>query len=155
MEIIPSGGAHGAEIKGVDLHRPLNDDDFETILNAFHRHSVVVFRNQKITEKDHIRFSKRIGEIDNDVYGHFAHPNYSEIVVISNVLDEHGKPIGVSDAGKFWHTDLAYTSTPSRASLLYSFEVPTTDDGTVLGDTLFSNTAVAYNQLDPEIKKTH
>ncbi len=152
MEVIPSGGAHGAEIIGVDLSRPLDDNTFDSILNAFHTHSVIVFRNQDISEEDHIRFSQRIGEIDNDIYGHFSHPNHSEIVIISNVLDEDGKPIGVSDAGKFWHTDLAYTKTPSRASLLYSFEVPISDDGTVLGDTLFSNTAAAYDELPDDIK---
>ena len=152
MEVIPSGGAHGAEIIGVDLSRPLDDNTFDSILNAFHTHSVIVFRNQDISEEDHIRFSQRIGEIDNDVYGHFSHPNHDEIVIISNILDEDGKPIGVSDAGKFWHTDLAYTKTPSRASLLYSFEVPISDDGTVLGDTLFSNTAAAYDELPDDIK---
>ncbi|MBL24449.1 MAG: taurine dioxygenase [Rhodospirillaceae bacterium] len=153
MEVIPSGGAHGAEIKGVDLRQPLDDATFDAVLDAFHTHSVVVFRNQDITEEDHIRLSARIGEIDNDVYSHFAHPNHGEIVIISNILDDDGNPIGISDAGKFWHTDLAYTNTPSRASLLYSFEVPVTDDGNVLGDTLFSNTAAAYEALPDDIKE--
>lgn len=152
MEIRQSGQPHGAEIKGVDLSKPLDDATFDAITEAFHARSVIVFRGQTISERNHIDFSARIGEIDNDVYGHFAHPEHGEIVIISNVLDDDGNPIGVADAGRFWHTDLAYTQTPSRASLLYSFEVPVTENGTVLGDTLFSNTAMAYDALPDDIK---
>ncbi|MDA0655630.1 MAG: TauD/TfdA family dioxygenase [Proteobacteria bacterium] len=153
MKVIPSGAAHGAEIKGVDLSQPLDDATFDAVLDALHTHSVVVLRDQSISAQNHIDFSARIGAIDNDVYGHFAHPDHSEIVIISNVLDDDGNPIGVQDAGRFWHTDLAYTQTPSRASLLYSFEIPVTEDGTVLGDTLFANAAAAYDALPDDIKQ--
>ena len=152
MEVIPSGGTHGAEIKGVDLSQPLDDVTFQAIMEAFHTHSVVVFRNQCLSEQNHVDFASRIGEIDNDVYGHFSHPDHNEIIILSNILDDDGNPIGVQEAGLFWHTDLAYTQTPSRASLLYSFEIPVTDDGTVLGDTLFSNTAAAFDGLPDNIK---
>jgi taurine dioxygenase len=153
MDIKPSGGVHGAEITGVDLSKPLDDATYDAIIDAFHTHAVIVFRGQTLNEEDHIRLAARIGALDNDVYGHFAHPDHGEIVILSNILDDAGKPIGVQDAGRFWHTDLAYTKTPSRASLLYSFEVPVTDDGTVLGDTLFANTAAAYDALDDDIKR--
>jgi taurine dioxygenase len=152
MNIIPSGGAHGAEITGVNLSKPLDEATFEAVMNAFHDHAVIVFRDQTLSEQNHVDFSARIGEIDNDVYGHFAHPDHNEIIILSNILDEDGNPIGVQEAGLFWHTDLAYTQTPSRASLLHSLEIPVTEDGTVLGDTLFSNTAAAYDALSDDIK---
>ena len=77
MEVIPSGSTHGAEIKGVDLSQPVDDATFEAIIEVFHAHSVVVFRNQSLSEQNHVDFSARIGEIDNDVYGHFAHPDHN------------------------------------------------------------------------------
>lgn len=66
---------------------------------------------------------------------------------------KNGKPIGIKDAGNYWHTDLSYTKTPSRGSILYAIEVPHDENGTALGDTEFASTAAAYDAL-PEAMKT-
>jgi taurine dioxygenase len=62
-------------------------------------------------------------------------------------LDAHGQPIGNADAGRTWHTDLSYTTTPPRGSLLYAVEIPSNEHGEALGDTLFVSTAAAYDAL--------
>jgi taurine dioxygenase len=49
FEIRPFSGAVGAEIIGLDLTRPVNDQDFARIHRAHLDHHVVVFRDQRIT----------------------------------------------------------------------------------------------------------
>jgi taurine dioxygenase len=142
----------GAEIRGVDLSRPLTDEDFVAVEGAFVKNGVVVFRDQTFTEEQHIAFSRRFGDLEIHVLKQYLHPRYPEILMISNV-EENGRQIGVADAGRYWHTDLSYVREPSRCSLLYAREVPVADDGRVLGDTLFASTAEAYDALPEGTKK--
>lgn len=142
----------GAEIRGVDLSRPVSDDEFAAIDDAFVTHGVVVFREQTLTEDQHIAFSRRFGELEIHVLKQYLHPRYPEILIISNV-EENGRRIGVADAGRYWHTDLSYVREPSRCSLLYAREVPIAEDGRVLGATLFASTAAAYDALPDATKK--
>ncbi len=151
-EIRPSGGAIGAEVAGVDLARPMDDASFREIEAAWNRHSVLVFRGQKINEDQHIAFSRRFGELEEHVLYQYLHPRYPELFVVSNVKDENGRHVGAYDAGRYWHTDLSYMAVPSRGSLLYAIEIPRADDGSVLGDTLWTSTAAAYEGLSAAMK---
>ena len=54
----------GAEISGVDLREPLPDDVFEAIRDAFHQHSILVFRDQDIDDAQQVAFSQRFGELE-------------------------------------------------------------------------------------------
>jgi taurine dioxygenase len=65
--------------------------------------------------------------------------------VLSNII-ENGKPIGNADAGRTWHTDMSYTKTPPRGSLLYAREIPI-EKGRSLGDTVFASAAAAFESL--------
>ena len=144
------GTALGAEIRGVDLSHPVADRLFAEIVAAFHAHEVVVFRSQRLTPAQHIAFSRRFGELDVNVRSRFNKPGQPEIFVVSNII-ENGEPIGVQDAGRYWHTDLCYLERPSRCSLLYALEVPE-KDGIALGDTLFASTSAAYEALPGDMK---
>lgn len=147
MEIVPSGNVIGADIHGVDLAR-LPDADFGRIEAAFNRHSVVCFRDQKLTEPQLIAFAKRFGAIEPNFLRHYAHPGYPEILLVSNIK-ENGRDIGHADAGRVWHTDMSFTTRPPRATMLYALEVPV-ENGVVLGNTLFSSSAEAHDSLPRE-----
>ena len=151
MEIRPLSKYVGAEIAGVDISKPLSDDVFKAIDDAYNHHSVLVFRDQKLTPEQQIAFSRRFGELEISPRTQFALPGYPEILVLSNIIVD-GKPIGNADAGRTWHTDMSYTKTPPRGSLLYAREIPF-ENGKVLGDTVFSSAAAAYDTLSPELKK--
>src|SRR5688572_15976652 len=145
-------GKHlGAEISGVDLSKPLDDDTFAQIAKAFFDNEVAFFRNQKITPEQQIAFTKRFGTLEQHVRKESRLAGYPEILIISNVLDEQGNAIGSQDAGRFWHSDLSYKKEPSMLSALYALEVPV-KDGRVLGDTSFASTTAAYDAL-PETTK--
>ena len=152
IDIVPSGAALGAEIRGIDLSKPLDDKTFDEIVAAFHEHEVVYFRDQKLTPEQHVAFSRRFGELEHHVRADRCRPGYPELFVVSNVI-ENGKPIGSQDAGLFWHSDLCYMAEPSRGSIFYAREVPVGDDGEPLGDTLFASATAAYDALPESTKR--
>ena len=146
-------GQHlGAEIRGIDLSRPLDDDTFAQVAKAFFDNEVIVFRNQKITPEQQIAFTRRFGVLEQHVRKEHRLEGYPEILIVSNVLNEQGKAIGVEDAGRFWHSDLSYKREPSLLSALYALEVPV-KDGIVLGHTDFASTTAAYDALPEDMKQ--
>jgi len=137
----------GAEIVGLDLNLPVSAAELARIRKALVEHGVVVFRDQRITPQQHIDFSRRFGPLQVHVLNRFHLAGHPEILIVSNVV-ENGKPIGLVDAGADWHSDLSYMPKPSLGALLHSQELPAEQ-----GDTLFANTADAYDTLPGEIKK--
>ena len=148
MQIEPSPDVIGAEIQGVDLTQPLSDAEFSRIEAAFNRYAVICFPQQRLNEAQIIAFARRFGEVEKIFLTHYAHPEFPEIMYVSNIK-ENGRDIGHADAGRVWHTDMSYTARPPRATMLYALEVPV-ENGVVLGATLFSSAADAHDALPPE-----
>ena len=146
-------GKHlGAEISGVDLAQPLDDNTFAQIANAFFDNEVAFFRNQHITPAQQIAFTRRFGVLEAHVRKESRLGGHDEIFVLSNKLDANGKAIGAQDAGRFWHSDLSYKREPSMLSALYAVEVPV-KNGVALGNTYFASTTAAYNALPDAMKQ--
>jgi len=151
MQIANSPAPLGAQITGLDLSKTLDDATFRTIEEVLHDRGVIVFRDQRLTEEEHIAFSRRFGALEIHVASQYLKPGYPEILIVSNII-ENGRQIGLADAGQYWHSDLSYVAIPSRCSLLYALEVPARD-GVVLGETMFASAAWAYDTL-PEPMRT-
>ncbi len=143
--------ALGAEMRGVDLSRAIDDETFREIVAAWRQHEVIFFRGQALTPEQHIAFSRRFGELEHHVRQECCRPGFPQIFVVSNVI-ENGKPIGSQDAGLFWHSDLCYKNEPSRGSLFYAREVPV-ENGQPRGDTMFSSMTAAYDALPHGMKR--
>jgi len=149
FKIRPLPGAPlGAEVLGLDLSRPLGDADFARLHRAHLDHHVVVFRDQRITPRQHIDFSRRFGPLQIHVLKNFQLADHPEILVVSNIKDASGQPIGLGDAGHFWHSDLSYKERPSLGSLLHAQELP--GEG---GDTLFADQHAAYDALPAALRR--
>lgn len=139
----------GAEIVGTDLRQSLDEADLADIKKAWAENGVLLFRNQRLSEQQHIDFSRRLGELEVlKFYESYLHKGHPEIFVVSNVVED-GKSLGLPDAGRIWHTDVSYKAEPSMGSLLYAREVPHRD-GHPLGDTLFASTTAAFEALPEE-----
>ena len=151
MNITKSQNVIGAEISDVDLARPLSEADFGRVEAAFNAHGVVAFPGQQLDEPQLIAFARRFGEVEKIFLTHYAHPQYPEIMFVSNVK-ENGRDIGHADAGSVWHTDMSYTARPPRATLLYALEVPL-ENGVALGATHFSSAAAAYDSLPESMQR--
>jgi taurine dioxygenase len=146
-------GKHlGAEISGVDLSQPLDDNTFAQVANAFFDNEVAFFRNQHLTPAQQIAFTRRFGVLEAHVRKESRLGGHDEIFVLSNKLDANGKAIGAQDAGRFWHSDLSYKREPSMLSALYSVEVPV-KNGVTLGNTYFASTTAAFNALPAAMKQ--
>lgn len=151
IEVVAGGAALGAEIRGVDLSKPLDAAAFSRVEDAFNRHSVVCFRDQNLNETQYLAFMERLGAVERVFLNNFAHPDYPDIFLISNIR-EGGRAIGHADAGSVWHTDMSYIAHPPRATGLYALEVPVAD-GVALGDTHFASAAAAYDGLTDADKR--
>ena len=145
--IRPFDAACGAEVIGLDLSRPLADADFARIHRAHLDHHVLVFRDQYITPAQQVAFSRRFGPLQIHVLRQFQLAQAPEVLVISNIR-ENGEPIGLGDAGSFWHSDLSYKDTPSLGSMLHAQELPA--EG---GDTLFANQHTAWDRLPEHLRR--
>ena len=146
LQIRPLDAPLGAEVVGLDLAQPLADADFGRIHRAHLDRHVVVFRDQRITPQQQIDFSRRFGPLQIHVLHQFQLPGHPEILVVSNIV-ENGKPIGLGDAGAYWHSDLSYKERPSLGSLLHAQELP--EEG---GDTLFANMHLAWDTLPAPLR---
>jgi taurine dioxygenase len=152
IEIIPTGAALGAEIRGVDLARSLDDQTFAAIERAYNEYGVIFFREQRITPQQQVAFTRRFGEIEFNIFGErWSVPGSPEIVVVSNVTEE-GRPIGVRRAGENWHSDMCYTARPPRGTILYALEIPDLF-GLPLGDTEFASGAAAWDALPESMRQ--
>ncbi|MDE1166177.1 MAG: TauD/TfdA family dioxygenase [Pseudomonas sp.] len=146
FEIRPLQGLVGAEIIGLDLTRALSDEDFARVHRAHLDHHVVVFRDQRITPQQQIEFSRRFGVLQIHVLKQFLLAGHPEILIVSNIV-ENGQPVGLGDAGKYWHSDLSYKELPSLGSMLHAQELPS--EG---GDTLFADMHRAYDTLPAHLR---
>jgi len=150
IAVVPLSPALGAEVRGVDLSRPLDDAAFAAVDAARRRHLVLLFRDQRLSDAQLVAFSRRFGGLD------IAPPNengrrfvagFPEILVVSNVVED-GVAIGSLGAGEAaWHSDMSYIETPPKASLLYALEVPAAG-----GDTGFANMVAALRALPAALR---
>ncbi|MGA8759393.1 MAG: TauD/TfdA family dioxygenase [Stellaceae bacterium] len=163
IEIVPFEAGLGADIRGVDLREPLSPGDRDAIRAAWLEHLVLRFRDQPMTDAQHMAFTRQFGELEfnpaaliQKQYGVETQSDGRrrevppEISVISNII-ENGKAIGgLGDGEAFWHTDSSFVDVPPAASLLRSLEVPPPSAG---GSTYFLNMYSAYETLPDDLKE--
>jgi taurine dioxygenase len=133
-------GSFGAEAEEIS-------PDFREVWDAFFASQVLVFRAQKFTPSDYLAFARQFGRPEPHVIDQFHHREHADILVLSN-RKKDGQPIGLADAGTYFHTDYSYLDVPARCTLLYSIEVPKKG-----GDTLFADQYAAYDGLPEAMKK--
>lgn len=146
MTIARASRALGVTVSGIDLSQDFSDAEIAALRDAFNTHGLLLFRGQDVSPEDHVRFSRRFGELEHHVLNDALLDGLPEIYILSN-LKKNGKRVGRAGAGHYWHSDLSYMEAPSLGSLLRAIEVPE-----VGGDTMFANLAVAYDALSAPMK---
>ena len=147
MEPKPLAPGFGLETSAVDASRPLSAGEFAELEQTFFRGQVLVLRDQRLTPQQYLAFARRFGPPEPHVIDQFHHPEESNILILSN-RKKNGQPIGLADAGTYFHTDYSYLQVPARATMLYSIEVPKAG-----GHTLFANQYAAYDELSESMKR--
>ena len=147
FETRPLTAAIGAEICGVDVSKPLDEATVEAVRDAFHSHSVLLFRGQTLTPETLIAFSESFGVIDLHIDPQYHLDGYCEIVVVGNVVVDGVMTSLFVNIDEEWHTDRSYMAHPSLGSLFYALEAP--PEGAA---TRFAGTYAAYDALPAETK---
>ena len=129
----------GAEITGVDL-RKVTDGEFDAIRATYADHGVIFFRDQDLSEEDHIAFAERWAPINVNRF-FAAHPKYPQIAMVAKEADQK------DNIGGGWHTDHSYDEIPAMGSILVARVLPETG-----GDTFFASMYRAYETLDDATK---
>jgi taurine dioxygenase len=149
--VTPSGKILGATISGLDLSKPVSQDDFALIARSLGTYGVICFPQQRLGPAQLKAFSSRFGTLEVNVVGQFQEPGLPEVMTLSNIV-ENGRPIGLPDAGQDWHTDMSYSKTIAFANVLYGVRIPRRD-GRALGNTEFLSMQAAYDDLPGDIKE--
>jgi taurine dioxygenase len=148
ITVQPVGYALGARVTGIDLAKPLSDEAFQAIHQAWLRHLVLVFPGQRLDPAGMEAFGSRFGELDdfeNQVGP--RDPEYKHVMLLTNRLQD-GKQSKSYNAGQNWHTDQSYSIRPAKATCVHCIEKPS-----VGGDTLFANMYRAYETLSPKLRE--
>jgi len=140
IEVRPLSPCIGAEIRGVDLSKPLERGTFEEIHRAFLAHKVLFFRGQDLTREQHLAFARRFGELEIHRFAN-SQPDHPEVMVIQHGPDNRGHE-------NTWHSDVTWRQAPSLGSVLRAIEVPELG-----GDTLFADMQAAYLGLGDALQR--
>jgi len=140
------GQSFFAEVVGLDLAQALDEATFAQVKQAHLEHGVLVFRDQRLTPEQHIAFSARFGPLQVHPMGQFNLEGAPQILLVSNDTHADGRPVGIADAGRYWHTDMSYMKEPALGSLLYARAIPAQG-----GDTMFCDMTAACRDLPPDM----
>jgi taurine dioxygenase len=140
FSVHPLSPSIGAELSGIDLTQPLTDQAVDDIRRALLAFKVIFFREQKVTDAQHVEFSARFGELE-------VHPFLPSNTAFSELVrfDKDEAEVGVEN---LWHSDVSWRLDPSLGSVLRAIAAPP-----VGGDTLFSDMVAAYEGLSDELKE--
>ena len=141
LEVRPLAGAGGAEIRGVDLSEELDNATAGAVHDAFLKHIAIFFPDQQLTPQQIERFVSRFGDP-------LVHPYLHPVDGSPYVHELRKEPSQTVNFGNGWHADFTFLERPSAANALYARTVPQFG-----GDTVFINTALAYDCLSEGMKR--
>lgn len=142
----------GAEVRGIDLSQPQDEDTMAELKRLWLEYIVLLFRDQELDQAAQLRATEFFGKV-----GYLARPaneypvGYDQllpnVMLISNIR-ENGEPIGaLPDGEMMFHHDMLHSEVPHKGTMLYSVEIPSHG-----GETLFASGYAAYETLPDNIR---
>lgn len=156
ITVTPRHPALGAEVRGIDMRHPIDLETVQVIRDAWTRHLVLVFPDQRVSDQEHVAFTRLFGEpeIFHQTSLNLRSDRVKEIFLVSNV-DEQGRLMKPSEpsqkqlsSSRQWHTDSSYRPMPSVGSLLHGIEISRTG-----GITQFINMYMVYDDLPGTLRR--
>ncbi len=148
VEVVPLTLHIGAEIRGVDLARPLSPEQVKEVRDAFLKWKVIFFRDQQLDHAQHVAMARQFGEptIGHAVFGHVE--GYPEIYSVAKNRTANEKYEAMTVTPWFgWHTDVTAAVNPPCASILRGVTIPPYG-----GDTFWTNLVAAYAGLSETMR---
>lgn len=153
VEVIPMHPVIGAEVRGLDLTKPVSDADKSAFKNAFEKHVVLVVRGQDLADADQVRAGDLLGKVfirTRPKVGDLSTQGGAwdtPFMYVTNIV-ENGKPLGSFGDGEMWfHHDTSYYEEPHRATMLYAQKLTTWG-----GETCFANQYAAYEKVPKALR---
>jgi alpha-ketoglutarate-dependent 2,4-dichlorophenoxyacetate dioxygenase len=151
------GPCFAAEVEGVDLCKPLSDDDVAAIHAGMDEHAVLVFHDQPLDDAQQLVFTRSLGEIEHSIGASLRAPEEYRLPTtfadVSN-LDKNNQPYARDDrrrlfaiGNRLWHSDSSFKVVPAKYSLLHARRIPSKG-----GNTEFADMRAAYDALDAETR---
>jgi taurine dioxygenase len=141
MEITPFSPGCGAVVSGVQLAQ-MSDRNYDHLRQAFNDHGLLFFRDQQLSEEEHLTFANRWGNV---VLNKFFKP-VEGFPDIAEVRKEKSQEMNI---GGGWHADHSYDPEPALGSILVARALPETG-----GDTCFADLCSAFDAFSPGFQKT-
>ena len=133
IDFKPLHSTIGAEARGIDIRRPLTQEEVEAIEDGMNRYAVLVFRDQPLSQAEQVAFSSNFGPLDQGLRkatGAATRFEYDELIDVSNLTLEgkvaerdNPKLIGTL-ANQLWHSDSSFQSFVAKFSMLSGVTVP-------------------------------
>lgn len=148
FSLTPLSQLMAAEVTGVDMSAPVENDLAAALNKAFLDHLVLCIRDQRLSPAGYVNAAGIFGRPQEQLVKHFLYPSEPLISLVSSLDNRDqagdGKPIV---RGPHWHTDDSFFEAPAKATVLYALEIPESR-----GDTWFANMYAAFEALDEETK---
>ncbi len=152
MEIVPLGPGFGAELRGITLADVASDDTaYDAVRQTFEEQSVLVLRNQDVSDELQLAFSRRFGPPEVTKIGSQGAGTH---FVVLTTIGPDGKVVPPDHrmamrnrANQLWHTDSSFKRVPALASILSARIIPAHG-----GETEFVSTRLAFERLDPSLR---
>lgn len=153
MDFVPLGPGFAAELRGVTLSKIAQDDAAYAATRALlDEHSVLVFRDQDVSDDIQLAFSRRFGPLEVTKVGSLgAGTNLVILTTIGpdgNVAAPDSRMALRNKANQLWHTDSTFKRVPALASVLSARIIPA--EG---GETEFVSTRLAFERLEPSLRQ--
>jgi len=134
IELCPLTAEIGAEVRGLDLKKPLSSGELEALRSGLDRHLALFFRDQDLAPAELVAFGRQLGTLTLHPFAP-RHAEHDEVVVLDQV-----HPVGEGTAA--WHSDATFTPEPPRYGVLQAVRMPP-----VGGDTCFASSIAACEAL--------
>jgi len=145
------GTTLGVEIIGFNLKKNIDKNIIGQVSDLLSQFSVVVIRDQNITNEQHINFSEYFGDLEVTKAG--TNGAGSKLIILQN-FDEDGNIVPPTDrqrlnnlANQEWHSDSSFKKIPSKLSILSAKMIPAKG-----GNTEFLSMRSVYNALPKKLK---
>lgn len=153
MEILPLGPGFAAELRRVTLHDVTMDDAaYAAVRAAFEEHSVLVFREQNVTDEGQLAYSRRFGPPEITKVGSASAGTYFAVL---STIGADGKVVPAdhrlalrNKANQLWHTDSSFKRVPALTSVLSARVIPASG-----GETEYVSTRLAFERLGADLQQ--
>lgn len=143
LDLAPLSPVIGAEVHGVDLAAPIDDELHEELHRALLEWKVLFFRDQDLDRERHRAFAESWGALERHPFFEYVHPGQDDAHVVRLAKDATA-----GGAENEWHADLTWHERPSFGAVLRAVEVPGLG-----GDTLWADAGAAYDGLPGEVRE--